>query len=248
VTPSGIDPETLRFIAQCLNQLRHRVPQKFRSFDKGEPNSQFRGKYIRNNLIRIFTNWVEHFTRRLPPPDPCSLCPVSSTRKMWRARFGRGLYLSEGGKLNEWITWLSYHSERNGSAEWLALALTINARFRMLHCQSAVSALKALSQMRGIVCRRHVTSAVTQHHKFYKLWPAQLFRATNICLVFHFTFRQHKISWWVCDLQQNGCLQFATERLFFLLPMTDSTNQLTNQLQRFYVSINDRLTQHFSKR
>jgi hypothetical protein len=28
-------------------------PPKFRSFDKGQPNSQFRGKYIRNNLIRI---------------------------------------------------------------------------------------------------------------------------------------------------------------------------------------------------
>jgi hypothetical protein len=28
-------------------------PPKFRSFDKAEPNSQFRGKYIRNNLIRI---------------------------------------------------------------------------------------------------------------------------------------------------------------------------------------------------
>jgi hypothetical protein len=26
---------------------------KFRSFDKAEPNSQFRGKYIRKNLIRI---------------------------------------------------------------------------------------------------------------------------------------------------------------------------------------------------
>jgi hypothetical protein len=28
-------------------------PSKFRSFDKAEPNSQFRGKYICNNLIRI---------------------------------------------------------------------------------------------------------------------------------------------------------------------------------------------------
>jgi hypothetical protein len=28
-------------------------PPKFRSFDKAEPNSQFRGKYISNNLIRI---------------------------------------------------------------------------------------------------------------------------------------------------------------------------------------------------
>jgi hypothetical protein len=26
---------------------------KFRSFDKAEPNSQFRGKYIHNNLIKI---------------------------------------------------------------------------------------------------------------------------------------------------------------------------------------------------
>jgi hypothetical protein len=28
-------------------------PPKFQNFDKAEPNSQFRGKYIRNNLIRI---------------------------------------------------------------------------------------------------------------------------------------------------------------------------------------------------
>jgi hypothetical protein len=28
-------------------------PPKFRSFDKAEPNSQFREKYIRNNPIRI---------------------------------------------------------------------------------------------------------------------------------------------------------------------------------------------------
>ena len=28
-------------------------PPKFRSFEKAEPNSQFRGKYIRNNLTRI---------------------------------------------------------------------------------------------------------------------------------------------------------------------------------------------------
>jgi hypothetical protein len=29
------------------------TPPKFRSFDKAKPNSQFRGKYIPNDLIRI---------------------------------------------------------------------------------------------------------------------------------------------------------------------------------------------------
>jgi hypothetical protein len=56
---------------------------KFRSFDKSEPNSQFRGKYIRNNLIRIRVSLICKMSGTpdwgLPPPDPRSLCSLSST-------------------------------------------------------------------------------------------------------------------------------------------------------------------------
>jgi hypothetical protein len=37
----------------CLGSSTPPPPPKFQSFDKAEPNSSFRGKCIRNNLIRI---------------------------------------------------------------------------------------------------------------------------------------------------------------------------------------------------
>jgi hypothetical protein len=56
---------------------------KFRSYDKAEPNSQFRGKYIRNNLIRMQVSLIcklsGTLTMGIPPPDTRSLCPLSST-------------------------------------------------------------------------------------------------------------------------------------------------------------------------
>jgi hypothetical protein len=58
-------------------------PQKFRSFDKVETNSQFRGKYIRNNLIRIRVSLICKLSRTpnlgaAAPRSPFSL-PLSST-------------------------------------------------------------------------------------------------------------------------------------------------------------------------
>jgi hypothetical protein len=41
-------------------------PPKFLSFDKAEPNSQFRGKYIRNSLIRI---WIPLICKLSATPD-----------------------------------------------------------------------------------------------------------------------------------------------------------------------------------
>jgi hypothetical protein len=43
-------------------------PPKFRSFDKAEPNSQFRGKYIRNNLTRIRLSLIFKLFRENPSP------------------------------------------------------------------------------------------------------------------------------------------------------------------------------------
>jgi hypothetical protein len=50
------------------------VTPKFRSFDKAEPNSQLRGKYIRNDLIRIrislISKWSGTPDKGLTPPIP----------------------------------------------------------------------------------------------------------------------------------------------------------------------------------
>jgi hypothetical protein len=47
---------------------------KFRSFAKAEPNSQFRGIYIRNNLIRI---WVSLICKLSGTPDYGATAPRS---------------------------------------------------------------------------------------------------------------------------------------------------------------------------
>ena len=47
---------------------------KFRSFDKAEPNSQFRGKYIHNNLTRIWLSLI--FWVVCEKPSPPAMTPT----------------------------------------------------------------------------------------------------------------------------------------------------------------------------
>jgi hypothetical protein len=48
-----VEPVTAQWRTEGGLGVQPPPPPKFQSFDKAEPNSQLRGKYIRNNLIRI---------------------------------------------------------------------------------------------------------------------------------------------------------------------------------------------------
>ena len=54
---------------RALGELTPPPCQKFRSFDKAEPNSRFRGKYIRDNLERMRVHSLfELFHEKATPP------------------------------------------------------------------------------------------------------------------------------------------------------------------------------------
>src|SRR5215469_17360390 len=56
-------------------------PELFQSFDKDEPNSQFRGKHVRKNLIRMQVSLICKFRRTSEKgaTAPRSLFSLSST-------------------------------------------------------------------------------------------------------------------------------------------------------------------------
>jgi hypothetical protein len=68
ITHSGLPGlhESVTYRGGGFGGVQHPPTPKFLSFDKAEPNSRFHGKYICNNLIRIWVSSTEFVD---PPPQ-----------------------------------------------------------------------------------------------------------------------------------------------------------------------------------
>jgi hypothetical protein len=148
-------------------------PRKFISFDKAEPNSQFRGKYISYNLIRIRVSPICKLSGPLvwglPPPDPRSICPLSSTDFVEPPLPEKIPEYATDGDMLEELT----HSVQDGAAvklhTWILKALhgcskkvQINAGIIPPLCHDRI-----LSNPFHFIVHHHPTI------QFYKAWVAR---------------------------------------------------------------------------